>query len=140
MPQSWVGIERYLFGLQVYFKDTHPKFPAGGKMSQYLENMNIGDTIDFRGPNGLLVYQGKGDWSRHPWGRGRTLESWGPLPGRLQGETGGVLPYLPLAVLGGLFADQLALLCSMPPNQPATRAGILPSAHLCSLFSTRGLL
>lgn len=33
-------------------------------MSQYLENMNIGDTIDFRGPNGLLVYQGKGDWSR----------------------------------------------------------------------------
>lgn len=30
-------------------------------MSQYLENMNIGDTIEFRGPNGLLVYQGKGD-------------------------------------------------------------------------------
>lgn len=34
-------------------------------MSQYLENMKIGDTIEFRGPNGLLVYQGKGDlgWS-----------------------------------------------------------------------------
>lgn len=47
--------------LQVYFKDTHPKFPAGGKMSQYLESMKIGDTIEFRGPNGLLVYQGKGD-------------------------------------------------------------------------------
>lgn len=47
--------------LQVYFKDTHPKFPDGGKMSQYLENMQIGDTIEFRGPNGLLVYQGKGD-------------------------------------------------------------------------------
>ncbi|CAO2601442.1 NADH-cytochrome b5 reductase 3 [Lemmus lemmus] len=46
--------------VKVYFKDTHPKFPAGGKMSQYLENMNIGDTIEFRGPNGLLVYQGKG--------------------------------------------------------------------------------
>lgn len=60
-------------GLQVYFKDTHPKFPAGGKMSQYLENMKIGDTIEFRGPNGLLVYQGKGNWSRHPWGLGRTL-------------------------------------------------------------------
>lgn len=42
-------------------------------MSQYLENMNIGDTIEFRGPNGLLVYQGKGNWSRHPWGLGRTL-------------------------------------------------------------------
>uniref|UniRef100_A0A8D0ZFR4 NADH-cytochrome b5 reductase n=1 Tax=Sus scrofa TaxID=9823 RepID=A0A8D0ZFR4_PIG len=47
--------------IKVYFKDTHPKFPAGGKMSQYLESMKIGDTIEFRGPNGLLVYQGKGD-------------------------------------------------------------------------------
>uniref|UniRef100_A0A8C2LFH4 NADH-cytochrome b5 reductase n=1 Tax=Cricetulus griseus TaxID=10029 RepID=A0A8C2LFH4_CRIGR len=49
--------------VKVYFKDTHPKFPAGGKMSQYLENMNIGDTIEFRGPNGLLVYQGKGKFA-----------------------------------------------------------------------------
>ncbi|CAO2601444.1 NADH-cytochrome b5 reductase 3 [Lemmus lemmus] len=39
------------------FVDLVVKFPAGGKMSQYLENMNIGDTIEFRGPNGLLVYQ-----------------------------------------------------------------------------------
>lgn len=29
-------------------------------MSQYLENMSIGDFIDVRGPNGLLVYEGKG--------------------------------------------------------------------------------
>eukprot|EP00069_Balaena_mysticetus_P007019 bmy_01037T0 len=41
--------------IKVYFKDTHPKFPAGGKMSQYLESMKIGDTIEFRGPNGLLA-------------------------------------------------------------------------------------
>ena len=52
--------------LQIYFKDTHPKFPAGGKMSQYLESMKIGDTIEFRGPSGLLVYQGKGDRVGHP--------------------------------------------------------------------------
>lgn len=52
---------------QVYFKDTHPKFPAGGKMSQYLESMKIGDTIEFRGPNGLLVYQGKGDLGWSAW-------------------------------------------------------------------------
>ncbi|KAG5346318.1 NB5R2 reductase, partial [Acromyrmex charruanus] len=44
----------------VYFKNVHPKFPEGGKMSQYLENMNIGDTIDFRGPSGRLVYKGQG--------------------------------------------------------------------------------
>ncbi|XP_077908748.1 NADH-cytochrome b5 reductase 3 [Ictidomys tridecemlineatus] len=52
--------------IKVYFKDTHPKFPDGGKMSQYLENMQIGDTIEFRGPNGLLVYQGKGKFAIRP--------------------------------------------------------------------------
>ena len=53
--------ERYLLIFtQVYFKDVHPKFPEGGKMSQHLENMSIGDFIDVRGPNGLLKYLGKG--------------------------------------------------------------------------------
>lgn len=33
-------------------------------MSQYLDNMKIGDTIDFRGPNGLLVYKGTGTVTR----------------------------------------------------------------------------
>lgn len=46
--------------LQVYYKNCHPSFPDGGKMSQYLDNMAIGDSIDFRGPNGLLVYKGNG--------------------------------------------------------------------------------
>lgn len=32
-------------------------------MSQYLENMKIGDTIDFRGPLGRLVYNGRGNFS-----------------------------------------------------------------------------
>lgn len=41
-------------------KGVHLKFPDGGKMSQYLDNLKIGDTIDFRGPSGLLVYKGKG--------------------------------------------------------------------------------
>lgn len=34
-------------------------------MSQYVESLKIGDTIDFRGPNGLLVYQGKGESGRN---------------------------------------------------------------------------
>ncbi|KAJ7418442.1 NADH-cytochrome b5 reductase 3 [Willisornis vidua] len=46
--------------VKVYFKGVHPKFPDGGKMSQYLDSLKIGDTIDFRGPSGLLVYKGKG--------------------------------------------------------------------------------
>ncbi|KAI6189612.1 NADH-cytochrome b5 reductase 3 isoform X1 [Aphelenchoides bicaudatus] len=48
------------FMIKVYFKDQHPKFPEGGKMSQHLESLKIGDTIDFRGPNGLITYEGKG--------------------------------------------------------------------------------
>ncbi|CAG2210830.1 E1.6.2.2 [Mytilus edulis] len=46
--------------IKVYFKNVHPKFPEGGKMSQYLESMEIGDFIDVRGPSGLLVYDGQG--------------------------------------------------------------------------------
>ncbi len=46
--------------VKVYFKNVHPKFPDGGKMSQYLESLSIGDSIDFRGPNGLLEYMGRG--------------------------------------------------------------------------------
>lgn len=49
--------------IKVYFKDTHPKFPDGGKLSQYIENMSIGDTIDFRGPSGKLEYLGYGVFS-----------------------------------------------------------------------------
>jgi len=52
--------------IKVYFKNVHPKFPDGGKMSQYLENMEIGDTIDVRGPSGLLVYQGAGTFGIKP--------------------------------------------------------------------------
>jgi len=49
--------------VKVYFKNVHPKFPDGGKMSQYLENMKIGDTIDVRGPSGHLIYNGNGEFA-----------------------------------------------------------------------------
>ncbi|XP_066494786.1 NADH-cytochrome b5 reductase 2 [Tiliqua scincoides] len=52
--------------IKVYYKNVHPKFPEGGKMSQHLDSMKIGDTIDFRGPNGLLVYKGSGKFSIKP--------------------------------------------------------------------------
>lgn len=45
---------------KVYFKNVHPKFPDGGKMTQYLENLPIGETIDVRGPSGLLVHEDVG--------------------------------------------------------------------------------
>ncbi|VDN06894.1 unnamed protein product [Thelazia callipaeda] len=49
--------------IKVYFKNTHPNFPDGGKMTQYLEEMKIGETIDFRGPSGLIVYEGNGTFA-----------------------------------------------------------------------------
>jgi len=52
--------------IKVYFANVHPKFPEGGKMTQYLESMKIGETIDFRGPNGNLVYEGNGVFAIKP--------------------------------------------------------------------------
>ncbi|KAF1317752.1 Nadh-cytochrome b5 reductase, partial [Globisporangium splendens] len=47
--------------VKVYFKDVHPKFPEGGKMSQHLESLKIGETIEVSGPKGKLSYMGKGE-------------------------------------------------------------------------------
>lgn len=52
--------------IKVYFKGVNQKFPDGGKMSQHLNNMEVGDFIDVRGPNGLLVYEGKGNFMIQP--------------------------------------------------------------------------
>ncbi|XP_026342003.1 NADH-cytochrome b5 reductase 2 isoform X3 [Ursus maritimus] len=49
--------------IKIYFKDVHPNYPEGGKMTQHLENMNIGDTILFRGPSGRLFYHEPGNFS-----------------------------------------------------------------------------
>uniref|UniRef100_A0A0R3RZA4 NADH-cytochrome b5 reductase n=1 Tax=Elaeophora elaphi TaxID=1147741 RepID=A0A0R3RZA4_9BILA len=49
--------------IKVYFKDVHPKFPDGGKMTQYLEKMKLGETINFRGPSGLIIYGGNGSFA-----------------------------------------------------------------------------
>uniref|UniRef100_A0A1I8A7H2 Hexokinase n=1 Tax=Steinernema glaseri TaxID=37863 RepID=A0A1I8A7H2_9BILA len=46
--------------IKVYFKGVHPKFPEGGKMSQHLDSLSIGDTVNFRGPSGLITYEGHG--------------------------------------------------------------------------------
>ena len=38
------------------------RFPAGGKMSQYLDAMKVGDFLDFRGPVGEFEYVADGDF------------------------------------------------------------------------------
>ncbi|XP_015197684.1 NADH-cytochrome b5 reductase 1 [Lepisosteus oculatus] len=52
--------------VKIYFKNVNPKFPEGGKMSQYLESLQIRDVVDFRGPGGLLEYQGHGQFAVQP--------------------------------------------------------------------------
>lgn len=52
--------------IKVYFKNVHPKFPEGGKMSQYLDGLSVGDSINIRGPSGKLVYHGKGIFAIKP--------------------------------------------------------------------------
>mmetsp|Transcript_52754 Transcript_52754/g.97640 ORF Transcript_52754/g.97640 Transcript_52754/m.97640 type:complete len:902 (-) Transcript_52754:90-2795(-) len=51
--------------VKVYFKNVHPKFPDGGKMSQHLESMKIGDMIDVKGPLGEVTYKGDGNLDIH---------------------------------------------------------------------------
>lgn len=48
--------------IKVYFPNVHPKFPEGGKLTQHLEKMQIGDTIDAKGPIGRFEYLGNGNF------------------------------------------------------------------------------
>lgn len=46
--------------IKIYHKDTNPKFPEGGLMTQWLDRLNIGATVIFRGPIGRMIYYGDG--------------------------------------------------------------------------------
>jgi nitrate reductase (NAD(P)H) len=48
--------------VKVYFKDEHPKFPDGGRMTQYLDALQVGSYIDVKGPLGHVEYVGRGSF------------------------------------------------------------------------------
>eukprot|EP01088_Endostelium_zonatum_P001536 TRINITY_DN1183_c0_g6_i1.p1 TRINITY_DN1183_c0_g6~~TRINITY_DN1183_c0_g6_i1.p1 ORF type:complete len:375 (-),score=125.16 TRINITY_DN1183_c0_g6_i1:1115-2191(-) len=48
--------------IKVYKAGVKPQFPDGGKMSQYLDKLNVGDNITIQGPFGLIEYKGEGDF------------------------------------------------------------------------------
>lgn len=81
--------------VKIYFKGVHPKFPEGGKMSQYLESLKVGDTIDFRGPSGLLVYQKKGKFAIRPDKKSEAVIKRAKHLGMIAGGTG-ITPMLQL--------------------------------------------
>lgn len=46
--------------IKVYFPNVHPKFPDGGKMSQYIDGLKIGESLSVKGPLGHFEYKGRG--------------------------------------------------------------------------------
>jgi cytochrome-b5 reductase len=62
-PTSWFIDEgKFDLLIKVYFKDVHPQFPQGGLMSQYLNDLELFNTIKVRGPFGKLTYLGDGNF------------------------------------------------------------------------------
>ncbi|KAL7063761.1 hypothetical protein AAHC03_0970 [Spirometra sp. Aus1] len=48
------------FLIKTYRKNVHPNFPAGGKMTQFLESLTNDSCVEVSGPCGNLVYKGDG--------------------------------------------------------------------------------
>jgi len=46
--------------IKVYKGGVIDRFPDGGKMSQYMDTLKVGDTLDIMGPIGVHEYLGKG--------------------------------------------------------------------------------
>jgi len=44
------------FVIKVYFANVHPRFPDGGAMTQAMEALKLGDTLDFKGPMGEYIF------------------------------------------------------------------------------------
>ncbi|XP_073474111.1 NADH-cytochrome b5 reductase 1 [Aquarana catesbeiana] len=76
------------FIVKIYFKDEHPDFPEGGKMSQYLDNLSIRDSIEVQGPRGLLEYEGKGYFAIQPNKRSPAVRKFVRQLGMIAGGTG----------------------------------------------------
>lgn len=51
------------FVIKIYMAGVNPKFPNGGKVSQHLESLKIGDTIMMKGPKGHLHWLGRGKFT-----------------------------------------------------------------------------
>ncbi|PIA47304.1 hypothetical protein AQUCO_01400164v1 [Aquilegia coerulea] len=49
--------------IKIYYKGVHPTFPNGGIMSQYLESLPLGSSIDVKGPLGHIEYTGRGNFT-----------------------------------------------------------------------------
>jgi len=81
------------------YKPNPPKFPDGGKMSQYLDRLKIGDIIKMKGPKGHMQLFGGGKFQVKPLGKPVQQRSCDAI-GMVAGGTG-ITPMLQL--LGAIF-------------------------------------
>lgn len=66
-----------------YERGVKERFPDGGKMSQHLESLIVGDSVDVQGPVGLHAYYGRGLFKT-----GRSKEHRASQVGMIAGGTG----------------------------------------------------
>ncbi|XP_010544388.1 PREDICTED: nitrate reductase [NADH] 2 [Tarenaya hassleriana] len=79
-PTSTVDVVGYFdLVVKIYFGGVHPRFPNGGLMSQYLDSLSVGSTLEIKGPLGHIEYLGKGDFMVH--GKPRTAKKLAMLAG-----------------------------------------------------------
>jgi len=82
--------------IKVYFANVHPKFPDGGKLTQYLESLSLGDEVRVKGPLGHIEYRGRGEMIID--GKPRTVSA---LTGLMAGS--GITPFY--QILQAVAAD-----------------------------------
>lgn len=51
------------FVVKIYRAGVHPKFPNGGRMSKYLDDLKVGDSLKMSGPVSKKVYKGNCNWT-----------------------------------------------------------------------------
>jgi cytochrome-b5 reductase len=83
------------------YRPMEPRFPEGGKMSQHLDTLAIGDTILAKGPKGHLHYHTPGKFSVKPLGKPME-ERTATQIGMMAGGTG-ITPML--QVLNAIFTN-----------------------------------
>lgn len=51
--------------LKVYFEGKNERFPDGGKGSQYMNSLEVGDSLELQGPFGHIEYFGRQNWKKY---------------------------------------------------------------------------
>ena len=51
--------------LKVYFSGKNERFPNGGKGSQYMDSLEVGDSLELQGPFGHIEYFGRQMWKKY---------------------------------------------------------------------------